>query len=76
MSCVQCDLHKNGFQTENEFTDFEDLLGQLVRSAQFERLGRKSEARFFEVRYKCNNCNAIWILSIPDQAYRGGWHEE
>ncbi len=76
MSCMQCNLHKGGFKTESEFSQFDNLINGLVESGQLVDLGRKLDARFFEVRYQCSSCGKMWILSFPDQAYRGGWHEE
>lgn len=76
MSCMQCDLHKGGFKTENEFSSFEDLISNLVKSGRLTEIGRNPDARFFEVKYQCNECTTIWALSFPDQAYRGGWNEE
>ena len=76
MTCMQCNLHKGGFRSESEFSKFEDLVASLVKSGQLIELGRNSDARFFEVGYRCNVCNAIWALSFPDQSYRGGWDEK
>lgn len=76
MSCGQCDLHKGVFKTENDFSNFENLIANLVQSGKLVDLGRNYNARFFEVRYRCSLCNAIWSLSFPDQAHRGRWYEE
>lgn len=76
MSCLECDLHKGGFDTEEGFCEFDILLEELVKSNKLKFLGRKINTRFFEIKYQCKNCDAIWTLSIPDQAFRGGWNEE
>lgn len=75
MSCVQCSLHNNGFATEKEFSEFENLLETLVKAGKLIFLERNPDSRFIEINYQCKNCDAIWVLSIPDQAFRGGWHE-
>lgn len=76
MSCIKCDLHKNGFKTEEEFSKFDILVSNYVQKGQMVELGKKINTRFLEVRYKCSTCKAVWVLSFPDQAYRGGWYEE
>lgn len=76
MSCQQCKLHQGGFKTEDEFIQFEKKINNLIKSGQLEELARKDNSRFFESRFRCNTCNAVWILSYPDQAYRGDWREE
>ncbi len=76
MSCSYCKLHKGVFKTEYEFSAFEKLIDRLVVKGKLLELGRKEGSRFFEFRYQCSTCSKIWILSFPDQAYRGGWHEE
>jgi hypothetical protein len=76
MSCIACNLHNGNFKTEKNFHELNELLQQLVENSKFEFLGKKESTRFLEVRYLCRYCNTIWILSVPDQAFRGGWREE
>lgn len=76
MSCIKCNLHKGIFVTEKEFCEFDDLLEKLVISNELKYLGVKKGTMFFEIEYQCCKCNAIWCLSVPDQAFRGGWNEE
>jgi hypothetical protein len=76
MSCINCKLHKSNFKTEKEFREFDNLLQQLIKDGKIICLGEKKGSRFFSIRYQCQCCNAIWILSIPDQSFRGGWCEQ
>jgi ribosomal protein L44E len=76
MSCINCKFHKGDFKTEQSFHEFDMLLQYLVNDGKFKYLGEKKATRFFELRYQCQYCNTIWTLSIPDQAFRGGWNEE
>lgn len=76
MSCIQCNLHRGEFRSEHEFSQFYNLITDLVSSSKLIKIDEKSNFEFFVVRYKCSFCNTIWVLSIPDQAYRGGWHNE
>lgn len=76
MSCINCKLRNGSFKTEKDFREFEELLQNLVKDSIFLCLGQINESRFFEIKYQCQCCNTIWILSIPDQSFRGGWREE
>ena len=60
MSCNKCDLHNNGFKSEDEFVIFQELIASLVKAGQLMELERKLDARFFDVRYQCNFCQTFW----------------
>lgn len=30
---------------------------------------------FIQSQYLCNRCGSCWQLSVPDQAFRGGWEK-
>jgi hypothetical protein len=76
MSCISCNFYEGGFKTENDFREFEDLLQRLVRDEKFVCLGEIINSKFFDIRYQCKCCGTAWVLSIPDQSFRGGWREE
>ena len=76
MSCINCKLDKKNFKTEQDFCAFDKQLQQLVNDNKLRCLGYNKGSKFFEIKYQCSFCHAIWVLAIPDQAFRGGCYEE
>ena len=52
-----------GFTNATDFHDALAMLAQLVATARLSYLS--------DYLYRCNQCQAHWDLSVPDQAYRG-----
>lgn len=49
------------------------VIAELLSTGRFVELGEISpKSPFLSVRYRCCECNAIWILTFPDQGMVGG----
>jgi hypothetical protein len=73
MSCEICQIHKGSFKTEAEFVDVSEKISALVEKSLFVELEKcEIEPPFVMLRYKCKSCGEVWLLSVPDQAFRGG----
>lgn len=75
MSCANCKLPIKKFDTEKDYVKFSESLSTLVNSGKYMRLGLDVKNGFVEISYQCQGCSTMWKLSVPDQAFRGGWHE-
>ena len=72
------DCFENGFykfESQNDFEKFESLLDKKCNNLKIEIIDRyeENELSIFDSRlyYKCTNCNENWVMSIPDNAWRG-----
>lgn len=72
--CEKC-FHEgiNRFETQIDFEDFERILQEKCTSKQIEILDELDTLEVFSTRlyYKCHNCEEVWIMSIPENAWRG-----
>jgi len=76
MSCKVCLIHKGEFSTESQYRALKERIASLIENGDMEYLGEVKPSVFYEDRYQCKKCGQVWILSTPDQAFRGGWEEE
>jgi len=74
--CEDCfDKEYYGFPSQIEFEKFEELLDRKSRTKKIEIL--KSGAEYesglmdFRMYHKCNTCDEKYVMSIPDNAWRG-----
>jgi len=76
MSCSECLLHRGGFSSEGDYLNFRKALSKAVDAGHLTKSQHDSlEGPFLKLRYVCGHCGSCWVLSVPDQAYRGGWEE-
>lgn len=74
MSCSACTIHRDGFSSEAAYLDFEKKLSDVIAKGDLKEAGRVHQSGpFLKLRYVCNRCGSCWMLSVPDQAFRGGW---
>ena len=74
--CCIAPGYESGFPSEQEFGDFKRKLDGLVGAGKFEEMGMdNSPEAFYHFLHKCANCGYVWRLSMPDQAYRGGFRK-
>jgi hypothetical protein len=72
--CGQCrKIRHEPFESEAALIRFERLLRQSVDSGVLAKMHpvSRADACISEDHYRCSNCGTIWVLSFPDQAYRG-----
>jgi len=73
-SCFQNLIYK--FESAKEFEDFETVIQNKCIVGQIDIIDRHNENYLLAGLepynfYKCRSCNEIWILAIPDNAWRG-----
>jgi hypothetical protein len=75
MTCAELD--KNIRWSKDSFSKILGRIGGLVSSGRLIELGEVTpEGPFLSVRYKCEECGAIWRLTHPDQGMKGGFVRE
>lgn len=72
--CSTCNIHDGKFESESDYILVDEKISKLVMDNKLKKISDGSTKNFFfkEV-YQCVLCHQIWVLSHPDQAYRGGW---
>ncbi len=74
--CTEClDLSTDEFANQRDFEEFESKIWQkcdqdklaIVDSYQSD-FNLIFESQFC---YRCNNCEEVWLLSVPENAWRG-----
>lgn len=64
-----------GFPSQTEFEKFEEILDLKCRSQKIKILESGNEAKGelmdFRMYYECNTCKEKFVMSIPDNAWRG-----
>ena len=76
MSCSKCALHRRDFASESDYFKFSKTLSESVTKGDLTKIGHEQpEGPYLRIRYACMHCGANWILSVPDQAFRGEWRE-
>jgi len=76
MICKNCSIHKGSFSTESVFLDFKKKLSAMTEEGYLKKLNQiDSVGPFIKWKYECCLCNQKWVLSYPDQAFRGGWEK-
>lgn len=76
MSCPICAIHKGGFLSEAAYVAFDKKLSRAMTNCDLTEIEREEPCGpFLKFRYLCNRCGSCWLLSVPDQAFRGGWEE-
>ncbi len=74
--CDDCSNHLTyKFDSQKEFEDFETIVQNKCINNKLTIIKREETDYFapfdsYEF-YKCNSCGQIWILSIPENAWRG-----
>jgi hypothetical protein len=75
MTCAICNIHKGQFLTEKEYQIFLKNLNKLTEKKLIKKIQNiNKKSPFFEDEYICLHCKQIWLLMVPDQAFRGGWN--
>jgi hypothetical protein len=74
--CEDCfEKEYYGFPSQTEFEKFEEVLDLKCRSKKVLILESKNEQKGelidFRMYYKCSSCNENYVMSIPDNAWRG-----
>jgi hypothetical protein len=72
--CEHCrKVQHEPFESEAALIRFERLLRQAVDSGVLTKMHPVSRVKacISEDHYRCSHCGTIWVLSFPDQAYRG-----
>ena len=71
--CFQAEISR--FESQAEFEEFEYKLQKKYDRGKIEviNIHDKNELSIFDSRlyYRCTSCNENWIISIPDNAWRG-----
>lgn len=76
MICETCSIHKEKFKTQNNYLAFKKELYFLVSEGLLKMLKQFDNNSPFDFYiYQCNVCKKKWLLSVPDNAFRGGWKE-
>lgn len=72
-NCFQTSIYR--FDTYHDFEAFEDKLQRKCAKKQLTIVDRQATDYLSTydscIFYKCRNCNEVWALSIPDNAWRG-----
>ena len=74
--CSDCfDKQYYGFPSYTEYKEFEEILDLKTRSHKIEMRESENEGAKglmdFHLYFKCNTCSEKYVLSIPDNAWRG-----
>jgi hypothetical protein len=76
-SCKICHIHKGTFKSEAQFGYVREKISALIVQELFVKIEAEDIASpFLVLRYKCKNCNEVWVLTLPDQAFRGDMQPE
>ena len=61
------------FPSQLEFKNFEDILNSKTHSNKIQILEEDYENSFldYQMYFQCNTCEEIFVLSIPENAWRG-----
>jgi len=70
-TCFDEDIFQ--FETQNDFENFERIIQEKCTNRQIEILDEYDSLEVFSTRlyYKCHNCKETWVMSIPENAWRG-----
>ncbi|MDO8316756.1 MAG: hypothetical protein Q7T12_04455 [Flavobacterium sp.] len=74
--CNECfDKQYYGFPSQSEFEKFEGILDIKCKTGEIKILDSKSEVESglldFRMYYQCITCKEKFVMSIPDNAWRG-----
>ena len=74
--CNECfDKQYYGFPSQSEFEKFEGILDLKCKTGEIKILDSKSEVESglldFRMYYQCITCKEKFVMSIPDNAWRG-----
>lgn len=74
MTCLACNIHSGSFKTETDYLTFNRKLLGKIESGELKKIGQEAPSGpLYKFKYSCSICGACWLLSVPDQAFRGGW---
>ena len=59
------------FSSQTDFQNFEKVLDLKCQNKILEINTQSNELTDFRMYYQCTNCNEKWVMSIPDNAWRG-----
>jgi hypothetical protein len=77
MSCEICYIHQGAFKSEDQLIHIREKINELIAENMLEELEEVDFASpFLTLRYKCKRCEVIWVLTLPDQAFRGDMQTE
>lgn len=69
MICECEKLNKGPFKTEKTYLSFQKKVNQLIDASILKKIG-EVDALFLTYEYGCLVCDKVWVLKVPDQAYR------
>lgn len=62
--------------SEASYASFSKKLSEAVAKGDMKRDEAPPRAgAFLRIGYACRHCESHWVLSVPDQAFRGAWEE-
>lgn len=76
--CNKCfDNEFYSFPTYKDFEEFDLLLTQRLSAGQLKSISDNGKYLDYSfIIYKCENCQTLWWLSMPENAWRGLFAQE
>ena len=68
-NCFQNGIYK--FDSSAAFDQFEKLLDEKIKFGVFNISTKRQEKNFYNAIYDCKHCSEKWLLSDPDNGWRG-----
>ena len=70
--CEKCFIQESkNFPSHYDFENFEKILDLKCKNKIHEINTQPNKLEDFKIYYQCTHCNKKWIMSIPDNAWRG-----
>ena len=70
--CEKCfEKEYKKFSSQTDFENFEKILDLKCQNKILEINTQSNEFEDFRMYYQCTYCNEKWVMSIPDNAWRG-----
>jgi hypothetical protein len=77
MTCDVCTFGSGkgieAFSTEKSFLRFRDSIRVLVERGDLKKVEGPGSDPLWHDFYQCCSCGELWVLAMPDQAFRGGY---
>lgn len=76
--CTTCELVRRSINwSKDSLSHIRYKIGAMVSEGHLVELGMAAPSGpILIVRYKCTKCDAVWSLTYPDQAMKGGFRRE
>lgn len=74
MTCSQCErLRSASFSSESRFENHLAKLKEMIGDGVIAKISQEKRVDdcFAEDHVRCTECNMEWVVSHPDQSYRG-----